>query len=363
MQRTLALRVLLLVSMVIVAAAGVAVVAAESEYGMAVDGAIDTPTETIEIEGETYEIDEGGVADRGGTITVEVTAPARYNLYLYDTDVKAVHRAYTDDDRVEFDLDDDIEPGTYMLSLEPDGAGRQAVTPVVVQGYDISLEYPSTVTVDDDVTFTATVEPLAGQAQPDTVDLAVWDGKSATNVTLEQTAGTNYSTTESMARLGPGTYDVYGTVTGDVTRGYETAEAVTDGHTLTVTETEENETADRIDGDQQETDETDDGAGGTEDDPNAENESETTETPVTEGNTTDVTETDNQSDSDEPPANEAEESNETDAAESTSNVIEPNETDGTEPDEPEADNVGMPTAILSLIAVVALLVALGRGSR
>lgn len=242
MQRKLEWGVLVVV--VLATATSGVVLAASSDFDISIVGGIETPAETVDIANEEYEIDELGVIEPGTTIEIDVTSPDSYDVLLYTTE-KQYEDTAGGESSERFavgdggDLDTSaLDPGTYMLSLEPDGEGRQAVAPVVVQGYDVSLAYPSTVEAGDDVTFEATVEPLedGNRDQPADVELAIWDGEEATEITLEHDGGTDYETTESPG-LEPGTYDVYGAVPGDDrVEGYPTVLAVSDGDELTVTD-------------------------------------------------------------------------------------------------------------------------------
>lgn len=346
MQRSLALSILLVVGAVAAASTGVAGVAASSEYEISVVGAIDVPTETVESGGNTYEIDEIGAVEQGETITIDVTSPGSYEVPLYDTDEQI--ETIANDDEIETD---GLEPGTYMLVLEPDEGSQEAIAPVVVQGYDLSLDYDTSVEAGSDVTFEATAEPLADLDQPDRVELAIWDGETATELTLERTDGTSYETTTSVTDLEPGTYDVYGAVLGDDTvRGYETVDAVADGPSLTVMEPDD------------ESDETDGTAGSGDGDDSDDGD--------TDGDAEDASEDDGGSDangeSDTGSATDENDATDTDEDESESNVIEPNETDETDEQtgtDDDHDSVGHPTGTFAVIAIIAVLAAVTRFRR
>ena len=378
MQRSLGLSLLLVVGAVAAASTGAAVVAASSEYDISVDGAVDTPTETVTVEGDTFEIDEVGVVGLDDPIGADVTSPDKHSVLLYNTDNQTVDRDLSrnaDDDRVRFDPD--VEPGTYTLWLESaEDNERKALTPVVVEGYDLSLEYDSSVAADETVTVEATAEPKTDLEQPDEVEVRIWDGETATELTLEHAGGTTYETTTSLSGLEPGTYDVYGAVPGDEeVDGYDSLLAVEDGRSLTVTEAEDDEGEDENggtigggddpgnetdDGDGNETDDADDAAGNETDDEDAMGNETDGDEPG------DGTAADNET---EPDGSEGSDSSEADADESDADdesetdVIEPNENepDAAESDESGADDIGNPTGVLAALAIGAVLVAVVAG--
>ncbi|OIB55773.1 hypothetical protein [Natrialba sp. SSL1] len=371
MRRNFGLIALLIAGVFAAAIIGVTAVAATADAEMTADPAIDTPTETVDIRGDDYEVDQIAVVEQGETLEVDVSDTTEYDLLLYNTDAK-IEAQKDEDSTLEFEIDESIEPGGYMLTLETD-EDREAVIPVVVQGYDISLEYPATVDDTEDVTFDATVESAGIDGHPDEFELVIWSGDTATELTLEHTDGTSYSATKSMSALGTDTYEVYGAVIGDDTvEGYEVPNAVVEGSVLTVTDSAEDEDDDTGDDDSNgdsetddnDKDETDDNEGTDDDDTEVndeesdkgDDEADTDENGDTDGNGDDVGTDEN---GDEETNNESETDGSDDDGDS--NVIDPNEaqetddtagsTDGSD------DGLGISTAVLTLLAVAAVLVA------
>ncbi|NGM70761.1 DUF2457 domain-containing protein [Natronolimnobius sp. AArcel1] len=374
MNRNFGLSALLIAGVLAAAVIGVTAVAATSDANMSVHPAIDTPTETLEIEGSEYEVDEIAVVEQGDTLEVDVTASGLYNLYLYNTDVQSEQDDYTDDSQVQFDIDD-LEPGSYMLSLEPDDEGRQAVTPVVVQGHDISLEYPTTVEETEDVTFEATVESAGISDQPDELEVVIWNGNAASELTLEHTGGTSYSATESMATLGTGSYEVYSAVIGDEAyEGYNLPDAVAEGDELTVTEEsdddEDSEEKNESDGDSNEDGEDESDTDEVKDDEKdnesvLNDDSDEKDDDSTDSNESDEEMNNESTDStDDESYTDDEVGNETDDTDngSGSDVIEPNETQETDDtaatDTADDDGLGLSTAALTAVAIATMLIVI-----
>ncbi|WP_265110603.1 MSCRAMM family adhesin SdrC [Halosolutus halophilus] len=351
------------------------VVAADSEYELTVDDAIETPTETVEIEGSEYDIDEIAVIESGEPIEMEVTSAENYYVILYNTDGDSEYREYLSADEPAVTMGDDgddfdtsaLESGTYMLSLEPDDQGREAVTPVVVQGYDVTLAYPTTAEQGSEIEVEATVEPIDGLARPETVDVAIWEGNDVTEVTLEHEGETSYGTTVSLAAFDTGTYDVYGAVVGDETvDGYPTTLAVENGATLTVTSDETD--ADGSDSDATTGNESDDE---TDTDSEADNETDTdseadNETDADDGTADDGDETadrnestDGESGSDaDTDSGAGDDERNTNEDDETDDVLEPTDPDDAVTDDPAPDDeLGTPGALPTLLTIALLLLA------
>ncbi len=214
-----------------------------------------------------------------------------------------------------------------MLSLEVRGEGRQAVYPVVIEAFDLSVEYPETASADEEVEFTATTESAESATNADTVDVAVWNEADEEGMDLEldsQGDGT-YRTTVDASEFGEGEYNVYSAVVGeDEAQGYPTAMAVDNGPTFTVT-AEESDNDDTTPGGGSGSAPSD---GGSEDE--NENESPTDDTP--ENESTPANETEPVDDGNTSVGNETSETNNSDSN---------NETDTddlTEPDDGDGDN-------------------------
>lgn len=325
--RTVSLGVLLCLLCAGVVIVGVS--ADEPAAEMSVSGAIDTPTETVTIAGEEYDIDEIAVIEPGEPLEVHVSSSSNYFVMLYNENEQSEADRYmtSDEDVVvlgdendDFDTND-LEPGTYMLSLEPSG-DREAVTPVVVQGYDIDLTYPTTVEADSKIDLTATVEPRGSLDQPDDVEGVIWADGAHHEVTLEHDGGTEYSASVAADELASGTHNVYATVLGDDTvEGYPVSLAVEDGPQLTV------------DGDSEPDD----------DGPETDPENRTNET----------------DEDDEPDDDQVDSDPENETADDTDDVIEPSDdTDADDTDAADDDQLGAPLFAVALLALVITVLVL-----
>ncbi|MFP9190055.1 hypothetical protein ACLI4Q_00090 [Natrialbaceae archaeon A-CW1-1] len=235
--------VALVLGFVLVAGLSLAMlVGASSGYELTVDDGISTPTQSVEIDGEEYNIEGVGVVAPGDQISITVTSAEDYRIFLYNQDGQSEFNAgwSADEEHITIgtandDLDTaELAPGTYLLSLEPRGEGRQAVYPVVVEGYDLELSFPNEIDSSSALEVTATVERTALDEEPADVSVAIWDGDDVTELTLDRDGEGSYSTVLEAGSLESGTYDVYGGISSDSSEGYQSALAVSDGGMLTV---------------------------------------------------------------------------------------------------------------------------------
>jgi len=246
---------------------------ASSSYDLSVENAVSTPEETVDIEGSSFVIDGVGVVQPGDSIAMQVDSDVDYRIFLYNQDEEREYNAgfSADETHVEMGTDDDdldtadLEPGTYLLSLEPVGEGRQAVFPVVIEGYDLTLEHPQSVDTDEPIELTATVEAGTLESTPEAVTVAIWDGDDVTDVTLHDDGDGAYSSTLEAGSLDSGTYEVYAGVSDDSSSEYANALAIDNGGTLTVSSADDGDDDGGDDSDNGD-DDADDSADETDDD-------------------------------------------------------------------------------------------------
>ncbi|WP_083902881.1 hypothetical protein [Natrinema versiforme] len=234
------------VVLVVLATVSVAVpVASQSDYSLEVVNSVSTPEETIELEGTEYQVNGVGVIEPGEPIEIQVSSSEQYRIFLYNTDEKSEYDEVWNADKthVKMGTEDDaldtsnLEPGTYMLSLEPRGEGRQEVYPVVVQEFGLTVEFPETVEAGEEAEFTASIDPTEAASNVDTVDVAIWndDSEEVTELELESDGDGMYSTTVQSGEFDEGEYNVYGGVLGEEeAQGYPAPVAVDNGATFTV---------------------------------------------------------------------------------------------------------------------------------
>lgn len=221
--------IFLLTAGCILALVGGGVVGADtnSDYEIEVEGAIEVPTETVSIPpgsgGDEYEIDAIAVLEPGEELTANAAVPddTQVNesiVQLFNSDQRLETQSRPDaNGDVQFDgSDTDISPGTYNLALA-DG-GFQAIHPVVISGYDISVDHPAEVAENDTLTVEADVVQTEADGPPTVVKATLWNETAETRseLTLDGNgASETYTGSISLAEFDSGEYNLYITVHGD----------------------------------------------------------------------------------------------------------------------------------------------------
>ncbi|WP_143823742.1 PGF-CTERM sorting domain-containing protein [Halosegnis longus] len=206
---------------VLFAIGGIGVAAAQTaDYTIDAEGGVDIPARQITIEGDEYTVSQVGRVDKGDEITVSTTGPSEgYDVYLYSEQIQIVDTSTASGDGVVTFPTTDIGPGTYIGAVIDDDSNIQAVVPIVVSGYDVSLTAPSTATVGDTIDFEASVTPTASSGDPAQVEIVLGNGDESRRVSATQTAD-GYTASIDTEGLPPEEYSVYASVRGDTETKY-----------------------------------------------------------------------------------------------------------------------------------------------
>lgn len=220
------------------------IVVASSDFGISIENTVETPTQTVEFENDKYKIDSIAVYDAGETMPVDVTLPASdydiFDLLLYN-DNRNIERSQrtrdpTTSESVDFDTSG-VPPGTYSLNLEVDGS-LNAVHPVVVPEYDLSIDVPDTAIVDEDIEIEVSVTPA--EDVPAGVEVILWTEDHTKRVDATADGEGTYTTTVALDDFETTDYNVYATALGDDTvegTGEKEILGIGDAGALTVSET------------------------------------------------------------------------------------------------------------------------------
>ena len=338
-------------------------VASASQPDITVEDSIDTPEETIELEGNTYEVSSIAERSPGDKLTAEVTIPETTDedLFLYnsDTEIDVFKRGLNDGDSATFDTSS-LEPGTYMLALRIDG-NYEAVHPVVISGYDMELSHPTETAPSESVTVTADVVQTHTDRPLDGVDVVVHGAGNTIDVTADQIDDETYEATVDFDEHAEGDYQVYAAArNGGDTAGYPTLLGATAGETITVSADDDGDSDDGDSGDGGSDDTDDSPPDESDDDSDSEQEQEeeqdsdesagddqdeeTDTRDDDESGTDDGTADNGADDDDDTDGQESEDSDEDDA------VIDPNGDE--EPSEPADDDQSLPLIVPILGLVV-----------
>ncbi|TKX87532.1 hypothetical protein EXE43_02620 [Halorubrum sp. SS5] len=123
-------------------------------------GSSDVPDRTITLDGQDFEIQSVGHVEPGETIEATTQAPdgKEYILYLYNNRVDRIDFSrMTGNDSASFPTGE-LDPGTYVLVVRADRE-FQSIHPVVVAGYDPTVDTAGEVTPGEQ--FTVEVDPDA----------------------------------------------------------------------------------------------------------------------------------------------------------------------------------------------------------
>ncbi|WP_135534923.1 hypothetical protein [Halostella pelagica] len=188
---------------------------APDRYEMTVSDAIETPVRTVTLQETDHEISSLTVVDPGESVSVSVSGPNEtYRVYLYNGDEQIVSERRGDGDgSFTFDLSG-YDPGSYMLAVQQDGYYR-TVHPVVVRGYEVTVDAAEEVTVGDDLTVTANVSRIADAPSPDSVEVTVVDDETTVRASATQTSEGTYTASVSTGDIGTGEYSLYAGVRSD----------------------------------------------------------------------------------------------------------------------------------------------------
>lgn len=251
----IALSVLLLVG------AGVGLALADSGYNLDVPGSIDTPEQTVTVEGDEYDVDAIASLTAGEHLDVDVTMPDddsfRVDLYNSDRQVEDFRRG-SGSERVTFETDD-LTPGSYVLALSVD-SNHVELHPVVIEAYDVSLDSIDDVETDEVLEVTVNVAKIDADEPPAGVEVAVWNGETVTREEATGDGDGTYIASFASGAFDEGTYEVYAVAQGsDTVDGEPEPLGVSEQEQVTVSEPEADDG-----GDEDETDE--DGNGDESDD-------------------------------------------------------------------------------------------------
>ncbi|AQL42251.1 hypothetical protein BV210_05775 [Halorientalis sp. IM1011] len=211
--------------------------AGADDYNVTVADAVETPTRTVSLEGEEFDVSAVAQRRPGERIDVTVAAPdAGYDLYLYDAD-----RNIRDTSRqrgpaeAAFDTEG-LEVGTYVVAVYRQGEFLD-VFPVVVAGYDVTVSTPAETVTDRTARVPVTVTSTGDRSAPDAVEVVVGDRNRSVRTTATRVEDGEYVANVDVSRLPAGTYRAYASVIERRPDARDQSLGISDGATLTVGDT------------------------------------------------------------------------------------------------------------------------------
>lgn len=226
------------VGCLLIGAVGFGVVAADETYELTVSDAVETPSEPVTFEGDSYDIDAFAVREPGESLTVDVTAPEEtdFRVDFYNAD-RQVETWITGEgsETVVFDesATNELDPGTYSLVLNAE-ANTQTIHPIVISGYDVSMSPPDEVTTNETVDLSVSVTPTELDNDPAAVEVVVWNDDRTERIDASGSDGT-YSASLDFEDFDTGEYNVHAAAQGDDDyQGEQELLGLSDGHTIEV---------------------------------------------------------------------------------------------------------------------------------
>lgn len=204
-----------LVGLVLVCLLTVSGAVAQTGYSISSPDSSPVPERSFDLQGDTHTINSHISAAPGDEITVEVSAPDEvYRVYLYNSDEQIVDRQRGEGDGTfTFDLTD-YEPGSYAITTHSSETDQhEAVVPLLVEGYDVSVDAPSSVSAGESFDVTIDASAAAESGEPASVSAVIAADGDEHTVTANGNDGT-YTATIGAGELDAGEYTVYGVVQG-----------------------------------------------------------------------------------------------------------------------------------------------------
>lgn len=224
--------VLVPLALLVVLALTSGALAASADLGTAND--VHVPEQTETIDGKSYQIDAVGQVQQGDQLVVDVAAESgqSFNVDLYNRDEVVVDFKDGDGDAtVEFDTEN-LDPGTYALALVIDGS-TEAIHPVVVSDYQLSVSAPAEPTVDEPMNVTVDVGEQV--AAGETVEVGLYRDGTELQATATHVGGGTY--VASVTPDSTGDWTMYAAVRASSGgSGYPDSTGIANGQTVSVVE-------------------------------------------------------------------------------------------------------------------------------
>jgi hypothetical protein len=191
---------------------------AATEYGITADPSMDTPSETTTYEGTEYTVSSITPITTDETISVQTSVPdgASYDIIFRGPENQIISSKRVVDDTSHTIDSVPEEAGTYAITIRSDGTA-QAVQPVIVQGYDISVSTPESVEQGESVTIEASVSErsIEKHSSFDRVEFVIGNEDIEVREQMSQADDGTYTATVPTDDLETQSYNVYAAVRGD----------------------------------------------------------------------------------------------------------------------------------------------------
>ncbi|WP_436932810.1 hypothetical protein [Halosimplex halobium] len=211
--RLRAILVITLLTMAALAAVSVPVLAT-NHFQISSADAESVPERSFEFQDTTHQLDSLIQANAGDEVTVSVSGPDEvYRVYIYNSEEQIVDSKRGDGNGTfTFELTG-YEPGSYSVTVYQDG-DYEAIEPLVIRGYDVSIDAPEQIAADESMSLQIGVEQTGDTGSPHTVKAIIATDEDEVVVNATGSDG-EYTAEVAAGSLDSGSYTVYGLVQGD----------------------------------------------------------------------------------------------------------------------------------------------------
>ncbi|ELZ31348.1 hypothetical protein C474_08602 [Halogeometricum pallidum JCM 14848] len=234
----------LLVALLLVASTGAAYASAQTDgaYSVEAQNTIDIPDRTVSVEGTDYTVSSIGKVTAGETLEATTSGPdgEEFDVDLYSGDQELINSDVGTDGSVSFSTEN-LQPGTYILAVYTADGSIVSPQPVVVAGYETTLDAPSEMTAGQSSDVTVQLDDVADLGSPENVELVITQDDEVVDTVQMNSESTYEYTAEIGSSLESGEYRMYAMVHNETTVGGENAlgddndiVGVTDAKTLSV---------------------------------------------------------------------------------------------------------------------------------
>jgi len=223
------------------AAVGVVSTTSESSFTVTIPNSIDTPEQTVTVDGSTYTVSSIARVNQGNTLHVETDGPPdeTYRVYIHANDDGS--QTTYDTKFVDTDEDGDLswdtsnfDAGSYMVSIYHDGTYHDP-QPLVIPAYETTLTGPDSISKAESAEFSVELSEVVSGKPVENVEVVVANDSSTERLDASK-ADESYVAGLPSNALTTGEYQVHAVVYSpeDAPRGGSEVIGISDPATLTI---------------------------------------------------------------------------------------------------------------------------------
>jgi len=205
--------------------------AQDGSFTVAIADSIDTPSQEVTIDGDSYTVDSIARISQGEELTVRTDGPddESYRVYIHSVEdgsrsVYDTKYVSADGSRsVSFDTSS-FEAGSYVVSIYHDGTYYDP-HPLVIPAYDVTVSVPDSVAASGTLEISPTLTEVTGDETVDSVEVVVANDDTTRRLEATQ-SGESYVADLDLDSIPTGDYQVHAVVYGTEATPGETNEVI-----------------------------------------------------------------------------------------------------------------------------------------